>query len=366
MSSVHVTVDVRMRDHAGIGTYIRNVVPRVAASRPEWRFTLLEAAASARGDVCAPAPNVDVVRMSSPIYSIAEQGELRRRIPRDATLMWSPHYNIPVLSSAPLVVTVHDVGHLALRDTHGSPLQQFYARQMFGAVRRRARAVIFDSKFTEREFASRVGAPRRGVTIALAADERWTAPAPAEASHARPFFLFVGSVKPHKNLLSLLRAFERVTGSVAEDLVIVGATDGQRTTDDAAVDFAKRLGDRVRFLGRVDDDVLRTHMAHATALVLPSLYEGFGLPALEAMAAGCPCVVSSAASLPEVCGDAAEYFDPRNVDDIARQLVRVASDDALRTRLSHAGRRRAAEFSWERTATESTAVLERAMTTDAG
>ena len=358
---MRVAIDIRRAGDFGIGTYIRNVVPRIIASRPTWRFTLFAPRNNEPVAEWTRPGTATIVRCISPIYSIAEQAELPLRTPRNADLFWSPHYNVPLLSRLPLVVTVHDVAHLALAEMYGRGLRKVYAYRMFSAVRARASEIMFDSAFTEREFARLVGAPASASTIHLGVDGSWSSPVGDPSPHPHPYILFVGSVKPHKNLIGLLRAFESLQTRIAHDLVIVGAYAGQRTHDGPAIELGARLGDRVAFVDGVDDETLKRYVAGATALVLPSFYEGFGLPALEAMAAGCPCVVSSAASLPEVCGDAALYCDPNSPSDIAAQIYRLVGDDGLRIKLIAAGRERAAQFDWDVTAARAAAVLERGM-----
>jgi glycosyltransferase involved in cell wall biosynthesis len=160
----------------------------------------------------------------------------------------------------------------------------------------------------------------------------------------------------------LIRAFELLLDRVPDhDLVLVGSFERQRTVDTDALTLARSLGNRIRLVGDADDASVRGYVANAAALVLPSLYEGFGLPAVEAMAAGCPCLVSNAASLPEVCGDAALYCDPRDPADMAKQLQRLLTDDVLRARLVRAGRARAASLDWNVTAERTARVLDRAL-----
>src|SRR5205823_7949279 len=125
---------------------------------------------------------------------------LPRRSPRAADLFWSPHYNIPLFSRAPLVVTVHDVAHLALANMYGGGVRRIYARHMFGAVRRAARAIIFDSAFTREQFQSFIGRPEGATaTIHLGVDESCSAPTLEPSPTARPYLLLGGSVQPHKN-----------------------------------------------------------------------------------------------------------------------------------------------------------------------
>jgi len=139
----------------------------------------------------------------------------------------------------------------------------------------------------------------------------------------------------------------------------VGKKEGFITGDRAVERSAAALGDRVRFTGLVDDALLKKYVACADALVLPSFYEGFGLPPLEAMACGCPTIVSNRASLPEVCGDAALYCDPHDVKDIAARMLDVATSDATRVALREKGLAHARKFTWNKCARETVAVIER-------
>jgi glycosyltransferase involved in cell wall biosynthesis len=356
---MHVVVDVRMLKDAGIGRYIRNVVPRVMDLKPDWEFTLLTPRDSGDAAAWGSPGRVRLQPCDSAIYSLREQIEIPVRGPR-ADVFWSPHYNVPLLSRTPLVVTVHDVIHLAMPAIFGGGMRRLYAREMFAAVRRSARAVIFDSAFTRAEFTQRVGAPQHSTVVHLGVDATWSAPVDA-ARPTRPHLLFVGSIKPHKNLGMLLRAFEQMLPDIDHDLLIVGNHKGQRTVDTDALAAAARLGSRVRVVENADDASLRQYVAQASALVFPSLYEGFGLPAIEAMAAGTPCIVSTAGSLPEVCGDAALYCNPLDANDLATQIKRLLSDEPLRARLVTAGRARASQFDWDRTTRDTVAVFEQAV-----
>ena len=185
----------------------------------------------------------------------------------------------------------------------------------------------------------------------LGVDPDWFDGQAAVSSGRHPYFISVGSIRPHKNLPTLLAAFRQVLDLLPHDLVIVGRHEGFRTRENDFQELLVPLGERVRFLGEVDDVTLRQQMAGATALIFPSLYEGFGLPPLEAMAAGCPVIASRAGAITEVCGDAARYFETRSSESLAAALLAQASiPPGDRLAQVQRGRVRARQYSWERTA----------------
>jgi glycosyltransferase involved in cell wall biosynthesis len=258
-------------------------------------------------------------------------------------------------------VTVHDLFHLAMPRYAGRGLKRWAAERLLRSVRTRARAVLVPSEFTAGEFRKYLGEPRRLVVTPLAVDEDWSRRPEGDSSHPRPYFIFVGNVKPHKNLLGFLDAFALVKDRLPHDLMVVGKQDGFRLGDPQSALRAQALGTRVRFLGALGSAELRRWVAFAQAAVLPSFYEGFGLPPLEAMAMGTPVVVSDRASLPEVCGDAALYITPESPDSIAEALERLAGDPVLRQDLIDRGYERARTFSWEATLQKTLPALAEAL-----
>ncbi|HEX8944119.1 MAG TPA: glycosyltransferase family 1 protein, partial [Gemmatimonadaceae bacterium] len=258
--------------------------------------------------------------------------------------------------------TVHDLIHLARPEYARSPAKRAYARLMFGTIRRRAAEIVTVSEFTKGEFLRLVGPPRAPITVAHnGVDERWRQRVEPTRSPTAPYVVCVASLKPHKNLVTLIEAFATIRDRVPHNLLIVGRVDGLRTADTRALQRAAEHGDRIRVTGELSDAALRSLIGEATALVHPSLYEGFGLPPLEAMAAGCPCLVSRTTAMPEVCGEAALYCNPLDPADIAARLYRLLTDERLRQDLSTIGRARAATFQWSRTAEGTLAVLDRAV-----
>ena len=355
-----ITVDARMIDASGIGTCIAEWLPRLIAARPEVDFVLIGPGPTLAALPWTRAPNARVIEFDAPIYSIWEQVALPGRVPRRTDVLWSPHFNIPVAWRGRLVVTIHDLAHLALPEFAGGLHRRAYARFMFDRVSRSADAIMTDSEFTRAEFARLVGVRRAEPQVVhLGVDRRWFEIPPSPSPHPRPYLLYVGNVKPHKNLSRLLQAFEQLAPRISCDLLIIGKNEGFLSGDAGARAAAERLAPRVQLLGTVPQELLQRYVSHAEAAVQPSLYEGFGLPPLEAMAAGCPAIVSRAASLPEVCGDAALYFDPLDSGSIAEAILRLLHQPELRATMRCRGLERARHFSWDRSAAAVLTVLER-------
>ncbi|MGH8687207.1 MAG: glycosyltransferase family 4 protein [Burkholderiales bacterium] len=354
-----LAIDTRMLGHSGIGTYVANILPKlIPLHRGKvvlvGERAVLDAVAWSRGD------NVSIVDCPSPIFSIGEQLRLPGAIPNDIDLLWSPQFNIPVLRRGKLLVTIHDVLHLAMPGYMEGWHRRLYARALLAAVRAKASRIIADSRFTADELVRLVGVdPARIEVIHLGVDESWFSSARSPRPHEKPYFVFVGNVKAHKNVRGLIAAFGELAAKLPHDLVIVGKKEGFVTGDRQVEHMSAALGERVTFAGLVDDALLKRYVACAEALVLPSFYEGFGLPPLEAMACGCPVVVSNRASLPEVCGDAALYCDPADIKDIAAKMLQVATDADTRAQLRERGLARARTFTWDKCARETHAVIER-------
>jgi glycosyltransferase involved in cell wall biosynthesis len=266
---------------------------------------------------------------------------------------------------APMVATVYDVAQLALGRSAGvSTALAMAARILLSSQRRGALALMAISDFTRREFIRLVGAPQSGpiVVTPLGVDTSWfDAGRQHDARIARSYFVCVGSVRPHKNIERLVQAFARVSEALPHALVVVGLDQMRGAHREWLANLPQGVQSRIRFTGAVEEGELKALIAGADALVFPSLYEGFGLPALEAMAAGCPVLASNAASLPEVCGDAAaEMFDPYSIEQMANVLLRQARRTSAEFKaIVEKGRARAAGFTWDRTADLTAAVIER-------
>lgn len=349
MKSEVVTIDARWINTSGMGTYLRNVLPGVISAFPSKKFYLLGDRVILSKLPWTNSANICLVDTVASMYSIAEQLELVRNIPDKTTIFWSTHYNVPLFYHGKMLVTVYDLFHLAKPELVGGWHKKIYAKLMFWMVRRRAVAILTISRFTMDEFVRFTGKPIQPIyPIHLGVADAWFHIPPSVSPYPKKFILFVGNVKPHKNLSSLVKAFGLICDKVPHDLVIAGKKEGFLTGDSDVANAAVGLGSRVHFTGYVDDETLQQYFAHADAMVFPSLYEGFGLPPLEAMAAGCPVLVSNSGPMPEICGDAALYCDPYSVGDMAAKLLTILNNEPLRATLRQRGLEHARTFTWDR------------------
>jgi glycosyltransferase involved in cell wall biosynthesis len=273
--------------------------------------------------------------------------------------------------AARTVVTVHDLAMARLPETFGRRRARYKAVMTRLAVSRAVLAIA-DSAATKDDLVALLGAdPATVRVVPLGVEPRFAAAGEADAADAAtalglaaPYLLYVGRLEPRKNLPVLVDAYAaaRRRHGVTASLVLAGSP-GWLDEDLPGRAAAAGVGEHVRLIGHVADRLLPGLLHGAVAVAYPSRYEGFGLPVLEAMAAGSPVVTSTVSSLPEVAGDATLLVDPDDTDGLAEALGRLAGDEALRARLSSAGRARAATFTWERTAAETVAVyLEAAAT----
>ena len=353
-----ITIDARWINTSGMGTYLKNLLPGVIAAFPEQKFCLLGDLKTLSASEWSKSTNVTLIEANSSMYSLAEQSELIYKIPRETQLYWATHYNVPLLYRGDMLVTVYDLFHLAMPKLVGGWHKLFYAKLMLHMVRWRALAILTISQFSKDEFRRFTGFTRQPIyPIHLGVANSWFHISPSARPHSNKYILFVGNVKPHKNLSALVSAFNLICKRIPHDLVIVGKREGFITGDTLVAHLATKLGSRVRFTGYVDEAVLHQFFSHADAMVFPSLYEGFGLPPLEAMAAGCPVLASNAGPMPEVCGESALYCDPHNVNDIAQKLFTILNDEPLRAKLRQLGLEHARTFTWDKCIAQTCKVI---------
>ncbi|PKO23222.1 MAG: glycosyltransferase family 1 protein [Chloroflexi bacterium HGW-Chloroflexi-1] len=288
------------------------------------------------------------------------------RYPPD--VLFVPAHVLPLIHPRRSVATVHDVGYLFYPEAH-HPADRRYLDWSTGWNARRSAAVLADSAATKADLVRAYGVDPGGVHVVYLGRDAALAPVRDADALARVrarygigerYLLYVGTLQPRKNLARLVDAFAPLAGDPALDGVQLVLAGKRGWLDDDLAPRVARLGlsERVRFPGYVADADLPALLSGARAFVFPSLYEGFGIPVLEAQSCGVPVMTSNNSSLPEVAGDAALLVDPHDVDAIAEAMCRLVTDDALRAELVRRGFENVKRFSWEKCARETLEVLE--------
>jgi glycosyltransferase involved in cell wall biosynthesis len=360
---VKIAIDIRRMTEFGVGTYTRNIIRAIARLDHENEYFLLGAPEKAR-EVGTLPENFSVVEVASPdtASGFFQCHAVLRRIECDLVhvphLFWVPHY-----FPCPYVVTVHDLLDHMYRARNGSGLKRSMHFTLTRRVLRNAARIFAVSQFTKTEIQKLFGIEPNCIEVIYnAIDARFLTGHATNVDRqmlaeryqiAYPFILYAGRISPHKNLVRIIEAFAALKAELAKQdqfpdlkLIIIGDElskhpDLRRTVVRAGVQ------NDVRFLGFVPIDVLRVFYDVAKVFVFPSLYEGFGLPPLEAMAHGTPVLTSNTSSIPEVVGNAAVLVNPENLFEMMRALQRVLCDQTLRERLRYAGYEQVKKFSWD-------------------
>jgi glycosyltransferase involved in cell wall biosynthesis len=372
--SLRIVIDVRRLRDFGIGTYIRNLVHALAAIDRENHYVLI-AMRPEEEELAGLPSNFELAVCERSDTSLLDQVAfyffLRSFSP---DLVHIPLNMVPWLMPGPYVVTIHDMSSLLFSQTAG--LRKSYRQFLFRRGLLNASRVIAVSAATRRDVQSLLGVPSERIRqiydapdprflrdCALADAGQWPDVQSVDRqrvlerySITYPFILYAGAIRPHKNIPRLVEAFAVLRGDLEEHpvyrdlrLIIIGDEISKHPSVRRAV-IQTRVEDVVRFLGFVPFDTLRVFYESAAAFVFPSLYEGFGLPPLEAMASGTPVVTSNVSALPEVVGNAAVLVNSENVFDIARGMREVLLDENRRNELVRRGYEQVQRFSWNQTA----------------
>ena len=355
---MRIGIDARKLHDFGIGTYIRNLLRQLGRLDATNEYVLMcrEQDKETLGQL---GPNFRPVVATALPYSVREQLQIPQLLHRERVdLFHAPHYVLPILTPCRSIVTIHDCIHLMFPQYLPNKIAYAYARASLWAATNRSERILTVSETSKRDILRFFHIPPEKIDVIYnAIDDRFGQPPPEEhvvrvreryQLHGQ-FILYAGNIKPHKNLERLIDAFYRLRQSDIGDvkLLIIGDEISKYATLRRAV-HRYQLHKHVRFLGFVPDETLAALYRLASVFVFPSLYEGFGLPPLEAMASGTPVVTSNVSSLPEVVGDAAVLIDPYDADSIAEGIRRVLTDEAVAGALRHKGLLRAREYSWER------------------
>ena len=365
LPSVKIAIDIRRMTEFGVGTYIRNVVRTLGRLDRETTYLLIGSPAKVKEIGPLPA-NFHTVPLAEPERSLKSYREFRAVVKRlECDLVHIPNlFSIPRALPCPYVMTVHDILEHLSRAREQTGFWRSLHFQLTKRVLSGASRIFAVSNFTKLEMEKLFNIPPGRIEVVYnAIDERLLRghanPADRQLIVERyqvtyPFLLYAGRISPHKNVVRMIEAFSALKTELEKDqlypdlkLIIIG-DDVSGNPDLRRTVIRSGVQNDVRFLGFVPIEVLRTFYDQAKIFVFPSLYEGFGLPPLEAMAHGTPVVTSNVSSLPEVVGNAAVLVHPENVFEIMRALHRVLLDQPLREKMKERSYRQAAKFSWEK------------------
>src|SRR6204780_47981 len=365
MPSVKIAIDIRRMTEFGVGTYIRNVVRTLGRLDHETTYFLIGSPAKVKEIGPLPA-NFHTIPLAEPERSWKSYREFRAIVKRlECDLVHIPNlFSIPRALPCPYVMTVHDMLEHLSRASEQTGFWGSLHFQLTKRVLRGAARIFAVSKFTKLEMEKLFDIPTGRIEVVYnAIDERFLHGHASAADRqliaeryqvTYPFLLYAGRISPHKNVVRMIEAFSALKAELEKeqafpDLKLIfigddlsGSPDLRRTVVRSGVQ------NDVRFLGFVPIEVLRIFYDEAKVFVFPSLYEGFGLPPLEAMAHGTPVVTSNVSSLPEVVGNEAVLVHPENVFEIMRALHRVLVDQPLREKMKERSCRQATKFSWEK------------------
>ena len=362
MSPPLIGIDARKLKDFGIGSYIRNLLEALG-SRPEsrgYRFRVY--LRQADRELLPPLPeHFEIGHDDSPGYSMAEMTRFAWRLFRDRLdLFHATHYVLPPLVRIRAVVTIHDIIHLLYPQFLPSPAAHFYARYMIRRALKRADRIITVSYNTKRDLVDYFGIPAALTEVIYNGVSSRFRPDVPESERRRvaekyalphPYLLFLGGEKPHKNVQNVVRAFAeaRRRHPLRHGLVLAGPMPKNEARLQALIS-ALELSRAILRPGVIDEEDLAGLFAGAEAFLYPTLYEGFGLPVVEAMACGTPVLTSATSALQEIAGGYAYLVDPMDVDAIASGIVILATDERVRADFRELGKKRALDFSWDKAA----------------
>jgi glycosyltransferase involved in cell wall biosynthesis len=355
VSTHEAVIDARWL-RTGIGRYILTLLMELKPKLPDMRLTCITMPAHAE----TLAPLCDrVIKVNCGIYSLTEQICLPL-VARGAAVFCAPHYNLPVLRRGPIIVTIHDLTHLLFPAYRSTLRARTYASTMLRIASARASRIVVPSRYTGDCLIEHLGTDPAKISVIPCSVSGVFRPQPVEKAMeavrirhgiTAPYMVFVGSVAPHKNLSTLLKAYRLLSRAHRDrpDLVLVLPRNSVAKQNDPEL-LALSATPGVHCLHSPSDESLASLYSAAVITIMPSFEEGFGLPVIESMACGTPVVCSRAASLPEVAGDSAIYFDPHSAEEMAWAIEQVLTSKDLRRHLAERGLHRAATFSAVRAA----------------
>jgi glycosyltransferase involved in cell wall biosynthesis len=348
-----IAVDIRHISKGGIGEYIREIFSRIVCEDID--FFIIALAQQEITDIKALHPEAVNVIQGPKMFSISEQVWLWRFCRKyKPDVYFSPHITFPILSSCPLVLTIHDTIWLNYPQ-YANGLARLYFLLMLNLAAQRCEKIICISKSTAIDVSKWTGVNTNRLAVIYNGVNLTQGHLTKLHQMHTSYFIYVGSWKPWKRVLDLIAAFELVdvvctNKEVRPALIIAGKHNYNDSDDVASRVQASAARERIHIVGELNRDELNSLIAGSLALVHPSEYEGFGLTMLEAMALGTPVIATNGGSVPEVVSNAGILVKSRDIKSLSNAMLSIINDATLRNTLVERGKTRALEFSWDKTA----------------
>ena len=386
---MRIGIDCRMLGYAGIGRYIQNLAKGIVNSPDKHEYILFGNEVRLT-DIVKPgyaniknvttfsrtgvSPvnltpyGVHIKNIMSPVYSIREQFEMPLAA-RGLSLLHVPHYNVPIFYKERLIVTIHDIIPVLFPQFLSSQMATWYARFMLKMAVQKANLIITGSENTKKDLINHLNVPEEKIQVIYQGvgpefkkinDTHTLTGCKNRYNLPDKFILFVGNIRPHKNVHNLVRVFLelKATRDIPHKLVLAGKKDLRFPEMRELFNIIEKNKESIIYLGEVAEEDLVYIYNLSDLFVFPSLYEGFGLPPLEAMACGVAVIAMKSSSLPEVIGDGGMLIDPDEPDALMNAIEKVLEDEDLREELCKRGIERSSRFSWDRTAMETLRAYE--------
>lgn len=343
-----IGIDARMIEMSGIGTYIQHLMGH----------GIYDVAVGNEEEIRRYDSDVKVIPFSAPVYGLKEQLQFPCKAIKEAGvhIMHFPHYNVPVIYNGKYVTTVHDLTHIVLPEFLGNKIKYCYAKFLMSRTLKRAKHIFTVSDNSKKDIHDYFDIKEEKISITYdAIDEDFRIKEKKQIEYLydkysipreKELLLYVGNLKPHKNLATLLKALKAIN---QDNIILLLVGKAFKSIDLEKQEEEIEIRNKVIHTGMVEKSELIDLYNLADLFVFPSLYEGFGIPPLEAMACGTPVIAADNSSIPEVCGVAAEYFDGRDENELAKKIEELLKDDNKKHKMIDEGLKQYKHFSWDRT-----------------
>ena len=355
MDKKNISIDLRMIEHTGIGTYIQSLINPIIKNIKNVNFFLL---INKNIDYTVylesiSLKNITFITINSPIYSLLEQIEIPIKLPANIDLYWSPHYNIPILLRSKILVTIHDIYHFVDLN-YKQYLRRLYAKFMLNLIKYKSSSIITVSNFSKMELVSKLYFNEESIyTIYNGIGKEWVSTTDYRKNNK---ILYVGNFKKHKNLEILIEAFTKIKHNSQYELILIG---GNKNSFNYRTRLKVDNYINIKCYKAVSQKELILYYNSACLFVFPSIYEGFGFPPLESLACKCPILISNIPVFKEIYSDIACYFNPYDTNDLVQKIEILLDNHISTDRQIEKSQEFTNKYSWEKTLNKTIKLINR-------